>query len=596
MLAGAPPRARLIADLRETDLRVVVSRTGTYDFSASAMRLRMSPDRATDCRECWTGRRLDMRSCYCSVLALAAGISVGSGCVARDDTPTTAEPIITGSLGPEEPTAAPAPPEPAAPAPPEPAAPAPASLAARIASCAADPRVTAAGVSVDVCVGADLFLRETFNGNGRSCATCHRVDDNFAIDPARISRLPPGDPLFVAEFDPALAGLEVPEQMRRFGLILENVDGFAPDPRTHFVLRSVPHTLSLATSVTPAPDDPLAIPAERTGWSGDGAPGAGKLRDFQTGAIRQHYTRSLDRAPGDFRLASDAELERIAKFMRSIGRGNELSLGNVAMSDPHADAGRLAFLGVGCNACHGNAGANASFGTAGNRNFNTGVESARHAALAGFPRDGGLLAAPANPDGSFGDGTFNVPPLVEAADTGPFFHTATTIAGASGHNTDVATTIEEAIAFYDTPAFNTSPAGQIVPIDLSAGQIDDIGRFLRGINAAFNAAMATRRLEAAAAIVDQLHNQNLGLQRELLRLARVEVVDALGVLSAVPDLDAASQASLRDARARIDDARATASFAQRALLIGKARLHLKAATAAIGTNLTFQIGEGTVMF
>jgi hypothetical protein len=40
---------------------------------------------------------------------------------------------------------------------------------------------------------------------------------------------------------------------------------------------------------------------------------------------------------------------------------------------------------VGCNTCHTNAGANASFGGGGNRNFNTGVESARHPALATSP-------------------------------------------------------------------------------------------------------------------------------------------------------------------------------------------------------------------
>src|SRR3954470_17211904 len=77
----------------------------------------------------------------------------------------------------------------------------------RIAACSSDPRVVAGTVSVDVCAGADLFLRETFGGNGRSCATCHRVDQNFTIDPAFISKLPANDPLFVAEFNPDLAGL-----------------------------------------------------------------------------------------------------------------------------------------------------------------------------------------------------------------------------------------------------------------------------------------------------------------------------------------------------------------------------------------------------
>src|SRR5262249_32772065 len=147
---------------------------------------------------------------------------------------------------------------------------------------------------------------------------------------------------------------------------------FAPDPRTNFVLRSVPHTLSLSTSVTRPPGSPNP-PADRTGWSGDGAPNAGALRDFMTGAIRQHYTLTLARVPGqDFRFASDAELDDIDGFMRKIGRSNELVLNTVVMSDARADAGRTSFLTVGCNGCHGNAGANAG---GSNANFNTGVES-----------------------------------------------------------------------------------------------------------------------------------------------------------------------------------------------------------------------------
>src|SRR4051812_34110489 len=281
----------------------------------------------------------------------------------------------------------------------------------RIAQCAADPRVTTGIVSVDTCVGADLFLRETFNGNGRSCATCHPVAHNFTIDPAFISQLVSTDPLFIAEQSSALAHLEVPAMMRQFGLILENVDGFAPDPTTHFVLRSVPHTLSLATSVTNPPGS-AAVPANRTGWSGDGAPGSGALRDFQTGAITQHYTKSLSRVAGtDFRLATSGELDRIDRFMRQLGRLNELDLTTVVMADAGANAGRTKFLTVGCNGCHGNAGANASFGGGGNLNFNTGVETARNSALAAFPHDGGF-GTTAQANGSFGDGTFSPPPLI----------------------------------------------------------------------------------------------------------------------------------------------------------------------------------------
>jgi hypothetical protein len=470
------------------------------------------------------------------------------------------------------------------------------TLDERIAACRVDPRVVVGKVSVDVCVGADLFLRETFNGNGRSCGTCHPVERNFTIDPDFLLGLEDNDPLFVAEFNPALSRLEVPDIMRRFGLILENVDGFA-DPTRKFVLRSVPHTLSMGTSVTRPSFDPVNPPTDRTGWSGDGAPGAGQLRDFQNGAITQHYTRSLSRVVGtDFRLATPGELDRIDLFMRRVGRTSELDLAVVRMSDAGAEAGRIRFRNVGCDACHNNAGANAGFGGGGNANFNTGVESARNEELFFFPHDGGFLASPQNPDGSFGDGTFNAPPLVEAADTGPFFHTATSVRGASAHDTDTATTIEEAIAFYDTPAFNTSPAAQAGQIDLTALEIDNIGRFLRGVNSAFNVAMSIKRLDAAEALRARFGNDQLAVQRKMLRLALIDMQEALVILTAIPGLNQDAVEKIGMATQLIQVASTTDSIDDRRLAIFHAINFGSAGAGLVGANLTFQIGEGTVMF
>ena len=131
-----------------------------------------------------------MLSRYAFALASVGvvGLSAGSGCVEMDETSAAQQSLGLVQQSP--------------------------GLNDRIAACASDPRVVAGTASVDVCVGADLFLRETFGGNGRSCATCHRVDNNFTIDPAFIAKLPPNDPLFVAEFNPDLAGLEIPAVMR----------------------------------------------------------------------------------------------------------------------------------------------------------------------------------------------------------------------------------------------------------------------------------------------------------------------------------------------------------------------------------------------
>jgi cytochrome c peroxidase len=468
------------------------------------------------------------------------------------------------------------------------------TLNERINRCLNDPRVIVAKLSVDSCVGADLFFRESFGGNGRSCGTCHRVDHNFVIDPAFISLLGANDPLFVAEFNPSLIQLEVPEMMRRFGLILENVDGFAPDPRTRFVLRSVPHNLSMGVSVTRAPDD-LNAPVERTGWSGDGAPGNGALLQFQQGAITQHYTRSLSRVVGtDFRLATSGELGPIETFMRQLGRTNELTLANVRLTDSRAEAGRVRFINSGCNACHGNAGANASFATGGNRNFNTGVEAARHRDLARFALDGGL-GGTANADGSFGNGTFNTPPLIEAADTGPFFHTATSVTGASAHNTAFATTIEEAVAFYDGDAFRNSPSGRAGPIDFTADEINNVARFLRGLNATFNIAMARKRLDAAVAVAGNFADVGASIERQLMRLASIDLRDAITVLNAV-GLNPNQSALLSQAVNALTAGVNTSSTADRLAAQKRAAQLAGDAAAGIGTGMNYNIGDGVVAF
>src|SRR3990170_4738147 len=163
--------------------------------------------------------------------------------------------------------------------------------------------------------GRQIFFNETFNGNGRTCGSCHRAEANFSIDPAFIATLPANDPLFVAEFNPALkANFENPRLMREFGLILENLDGFDDLPNK-FVMRGVPHVLAMRNSVA-SPQGP------RTGWPGDGSP-----RSFAVGAVIQHFTKTLDRVAGvDFRLPTDEELDALEAFQLSLGRQEELTL------------------------------------------------------------------------------------------------------------------------------------------------------------------------------------------------------------------------------------------------------------------------------
>lgn len=481
------------------------------------------------------------------------------------------------------------------------------TFAERSAACAVDPRVVAGLVSQAVCVGADLFFRETFDGNGRTCSTCHRVENNYTIDPTFIATLPQSDPLFVAENVPALATLENSPQLRANGLIHENVDGLS-DPNNKFVLRGVPHILAMSLSIkrpgSTFGQDSTSPPEDRTGWSGDGAPGQGRLKDFATGAVTQHFTKSLNRTAGtDFRAPSEDELNALDAFQRVVGRMNEISIGGLTFTDSGAANGKGLFINAtqvngfatgGCPRCHGSVSAQVQ-GV--NRSQNTGVEGSRSSALAGFPLDGGFLAT-ANADGSFGNGTFNVPPLLESVDTGPFFHTETAVTGASGNNTTAATTIEQAISFYDTTAFNNSPGAAQGKIDQTAAQTTNVGRFLRVLNAAMNIAMTVKRLDGARTLAVNNGNSSLTTQQTLLALAREELDDAASVLASAQgtSLNSTSQTQLATARTAINDAIAASASATRITKIDDAKTSLSSAATGLGTGMTFTIGEGTLMF
>lgn len=358
--------------------------------------------------------------------------------------------------------------------------------------------------------GRNSFFNETFNGNGRTCGTCHREDGNLTIDAEFIDDLPPNDPIFVAEFVPALAhNFENPVLMRKLGLILENPDGFDNLP-SKFVMRGVPHTLALLQNTltpvgpvpgatplpngsVPAQDGTTIPPNERTGWGGDGAPGTGTLREFIIGAVVQHYPKTLNRqAPGDFRLPTTGELDDLEAFQKSLGRREDLDLaamqpkfrnevvrkGVEIFNNPGSVLGQ-SDVGAGkCFLCHLNAGAGDFFFPGQNANFNTNVEGlpnqpadlVQPAQL--NPQDGGFGQTGVSPTGGFGNGSFNTPVLVEAADTGPFFH-----------NNSIET-IEGAVDFYNSRAFNEAPGfGSLIGgIRLEATEVVAVAAMLRVIN------------------------------------------------------------------------------------------------------------------
>lgn len=395
-----------------------------------------------------------------------------------------------------------------------------------------------------IAAGRTSFLNDTFNGNGRTCATCHREDNNLTIDPEFIATLPPSDPLFVAEFIPALANnFEKPVLMRKLGLILENADGFS-NLATRFVMRGVPHTLALLpNSLTPVAggaDGTTIPPNERTGWSGDGAPGTGTLREFIIGAITQHYPKRTNRVVNvDFTLPTVAQLDSLEAFQKSTGRRQDLVLqgpGALSLKSEIAKKGMEIFNNGGsvlggsnegagkCFFCHLNAGASDFFFPGQNANFNTNVEQlpSQPADLVTpaqlNPADGGFgQGAPPPGVFGFGNGSFNTPPLVEAADTGPFFHNNSIL------------TIEGAVDFYNSEAFNNAPGfGSLIGgIRLEATEVEAVAAFLRVINALENIRSSVE-LEQRATTTG-----NFNMAQELLKLSIAELQDAIEVLSCI---------------------------------------------------------------
>lgn len=423
--------------------------------------------------------------------------------------------------------------------------------------------------------GRNLFMKETFDGNGRTCASCHPPTNNFTLDVEFIEGLPDDDPLFVAEYNPDLAELENPELMRRFALILENLDGFDRPG----VFRGVPHTLALPTSLKVNPDGEDALTrtdgstvVHATGWSGDGAPGGGSLREFAVGAIIQHFPKTLNRIPGeDFRLPTAEELDALEAFQLSLGRQHELDLATMDFYDPDVLAGKDLFEGVGinraCSGCHSNAGASNAEGF--NRNFSTNAANmidapARHYDPV-MPGDGGfdsgpVFEVPGVEADFYGNGSMNTPTLVEAADSGPFFHN------------NAAETIEDAIAFYTTTTFSGDD-----PFHLNTKQIHQLGAFLRVINALEN----IRNADALAK--EARRERGAGPAKKSIKVVMADAEDAIEVLSESPlgPLYPDAIENLEDALALAQDAHAAATRSLRNAALGEVRRLLKDTTPLI---------------
>jgi hypothetical protein len=415
-------------------------------------------------------------------------------------------------------------------------------------------------LATQVANGENLFNGETFQGNGRTCATCHVASLNFALPPSNIqSRFSTVsttfDPLFIGEaapssfdagFDfnlntleltqevpsgtpclgalqgiltsgsgataarakvltqvspttylvfggmnPALSGtvsdsnscsgtvlsltsgslgaisgstvlgLENPKRMRTSadttnfpqgrGLILENIDGFPPIPN---VFRKSPHLLNLSQRFG------------SFGLSGNFF----DLQTFATGAVTQHFPRTLARNSGgtapDFRLPTADELAAMEAFMRSLDfpagtDPNKFNLNQFVVTAAQQRGSNAFFGAAKCSFCHISTILDSS------STFNTGVvnQTINSAALDNLPCE---------PSTACGSRSFTTRQLFNIANLSPFFHDGS------------AATLKDVLAFYNSSFFNNSPGGAFVGgINTSAlgpTATDDIVAFLEGIS------------------------------------------------------------------------------------------------------------------
>jgi hypothetical protein len=282
---------------------------------------------------------------------------------------------------------------------------------------------------------------------------------------------------------------------------------------------------------------PLSPPDQPLGWSADGAPGRGTLHEFAFGAIVQHFTKNLLRRPGtDFRIPTQEELDALEAFQLFTGRQKHVIIDNVQFREGAAARGRVLFINnpdsfSQCSGCHMDFNQNM-----GNLSFNTGVVGLTPE----LPTDNGFL------DGGLILGAFNVPPVIEAADTPPLFHN------------NGAADIEAAVSFYVSQEFRTSPASRQFFFNLTDAQLADIAAFLRVVNAAENVRQVRKRVQFVRT------NRSSG-NTSLLTIAIADTQDAIDVLSQ-KSLNPAAVNMLRDVTSTLNTAKGNADTNRSALM------------------------------
>jgi hypothetical protein len=238
-------------------------------------------------------------------------------------------------------------------------------------------------------------------------------------------------------------------------LILENIDGFSNPP----VFRRSPHLLNLAYT---AP----------YGFSGEFP----DLPAFVTGAVRQHFPRTLGRSGSgpnpDFRQPSPDELAALEAFLlaQEFPSGddpNKFDLARFATTELQRE-GQEDFVVFGCAACHG--GSALSQTTISIQGKPAGVNASFATGTTELKKDSLPCEPPIESIGSCGSREFSTPQLFNLPALGPYFHNGS------------ARTLAEAVDFYLSSEFGTSPAN-VALIFQGVGVVatDAITAFLAGL-------------------------------------------------------------------------------------------------------------------
>ena len=313
-----------------------------------------------------------------------------------------------------------------------------------------------------------------------------------------------------------------------------------------------------------------------TGWSGDGAPGTGSLREFAIGAVTQHFTKRLERVAGPRLQAAERASAGCHGSVSAVARPRDAtstwprSRSRTRTSTPARRSSSTApadpAAGGTCNFCHTNGGALSA--NRQNRNFNTNVEDvvASGAQPSRTFRRTAASGRTANPDGTFGNRTFNTASVVEAADTAPFFHN------------NVVNTLEGVVEFYSGPEFNDPTAPGDADSTSTPTQDDQIADFMRGLNTLQNIDVARRELEEILAN----RSDPRGEQDTRLQTAFEETEDAIDVLKQ-GGIFPAGVTQLTSARTMVVQAQRATTAAQRRLLISQAIVKLTQARNAFAT-------------